>query len=77
MGLLLGRFGPEVAKTARIRTLSAAVAAACAIEHGLDVDCDCNLDIALISHAGPPAKPIRQPVILYAFEQPLTVSVRS
>ena len=43
--------------------LSAAVAAACAIEQGLEVDCDCSFDIALISHAGPPAKPIRQPVM--------------
>ena len=39
------------------------VAAACAIEQGLLVDCDWSLAIALISHGGPPAKPMRQPVI--------------
>ena len=37
--------------TILIGPLSAATAAACAIEHGLEVDCDWSLAIALISHA--------------------------
>ena len=43
--------------------LSAAFAAAWAIEFGFEVLCDCKLVIALMSGAGPPAKPMRQPVI--------------
>ena len=42
---------------------SAASAAAWLIEHGLDVLCDCTLAIALIKALGPPAKPIRHPVM--------------
>ena len=43
--------------------MSAATAAAWAIEQGLLVDCDWSLPIALISQVAPAAKPIRQPVI--------------
>ncbi|GIS65762.1 MAG: hypothetical protein CM1200mP4_1100 [Rhodospirillaceae bacterium] len=37
--------------------------------------CDWIFAIALIRLGGPPAKPIRQPVIAYAFDTPLTVKV--
>ena len=33
--------------------------------------------MALISASGPPAYPMRQPVIAYAFDTPFIVSVRS
>ena len=36
-------------------TINAAVAAACDTEQGFDVDCDCSIAIALMSHSGPPA----------------------
>ena len=43
--------------------LSASTAAAWLIEEGLVVLWDCTLAMALINAAGPPAKPIRQPVM--------------
>jgi uncharacterized membrane protein (GlpM family) len=43
--------------------LSASTDAAWLIEHAFDVDCDWMVVIALISSVGPPAKPIRQPVM--------------
>ena len=52
-------------------------AAAWLIELGLDVLWDWSVCIAPISHAGPPAKPMRQPVIENDFDTPLTVSTRS
>ena len=41
------------------------------------VDWLCSLSIALVIASGAPAKPMRQPVIAYAFEQPFIVIVRS
>ena len=41
----------------------ASTAAHCEMEVALVADCDCSLAIALISKDGPPAKPMRQPVM--------------
>ena len=57
--------------------VSAASAAAWLIEEVFEVDWLCSLSSALISAVGPPAKPMRQPVMAYALEQPFMVSVRS
>ncbi len=57
--------------------VSASSAAAWLIELGLEVDCPCSLSMARISVVGAPAKPMRQPVIAYALEQPFMVTVRS
>lgn len=43
--------------------VSAATAAAWLIEAGLPELCDCSRPIALISHSGPAASPMRKPVI--------------
>ncbi len=43
--------------------VSASTAAAWLIDEGFEVLWDWTLEMALISSAGPPAKPIRQPVM--------------
>ncbi len=52
---------------------SAATAAAWLIDDVCVVDCDWIMFMAAISGCGPAPQPTRQPVMLYAFEQPLIV----
>ena len=49
--------------TNRTMTPSASIGVALFPEDGQDVDCPCNLVMAVIRGAGPPAKPSRQPVM--------------
>ena len=46
------------------------------IEQGLPEECDCSFSIASISHFGPVATPMRNPVIAWLFDTPETVRMR-
>src|SRR5258705_11726316 len=56
--------------------LRASTEAHCEIDDGFEVDCDWMVAIALISSAGPPAEPMRQPVMQKALYTPFTVTRR-
>ena len=68
---------PAILATSSWGPTSASTAAHCATDDGFEVTWLCTSVIARMRSRGPAAKPIRQPVIAYAFEHVLTVSVRA
>src|SRR4030095_16973092 len=68
---------PAILATSSWGPTSASTAAHCAIDDGFDVTWLWTSVIARMIARGPAAKPIRQPVIAYAFEQVFTTIVRA
>src|SRR5262249_56442027 len=66
---------PAILATSSWGPESASTAAHCATDDGLDVTWLWTSVMARMSSRGPAEKPIRQPVIAYAFEHVLIVSV--